>query len=173
MLRSRTPPAAGRFDAAALFPPCSQKAARLAGATRLFDNREIPGEILEMLVMEPQDLRHLSAALAKLLRAWQAAHKLRQRLPDVAIPVMARRDHLSPQAFRDAAQGLVYQEPPQQRDMLAASGALARSPGAVQGVQIQMGLMEAGSPLPDINGTSRRQRCNEQPSGRIIDQQLC
>ena len=143
--------AAGKVDAAALFPPYSEEARRQAGAIRLFDSREIPGEIFDVLVVDPKALEQWGDALPKLLRAWQAAHSLRRRQPDVAIPVMARREGLSPQAFRAVEQGLVYFDLPQQRPLLAPGGPLARNLRAVQQVQIQLGLVNPGSPLPAVN----------------------
>jgi NitT/TauT family transport system substrate-binding protein len=143
--------AAGRVDAAALFPPYSAEARQQAGAIRLFDSREIPGEIFDILVVDPKALERWGDALPKLLRAWQAAHSLRRRQPDLVILVMARREGLSPQAFREVEQGLVYFDLPQQRPLLAPDGPLARNLRAVQQVQIQLGLVKAGSPLPAVN----------------------
>mgnify|MGYP003345035721 FL=1 len=54
--------ASGRVDAAALFPPYSERATLQAGATRLFDSRQIPGEILHVLVVDPQALPQIGRA---------------------------------------------------------------------------------------------------------------
>jgi NitT/TauT family transport system substrate-binding protein len=141
----------GSVDAAALFPPYSDQARDQAGATRLFDSREIPGEIFDILVVEPQAQKRFGTALPKLLRAWQAAHALRDRQSEVAIAVMAQRERLSPQAFREAEKGLVYFNLPQQQAMLATGGVLERNLRAVQRVQIQLGLVQPSSPLPRVD----------------------
>lgn len=143
--------AAGRVDAAALFPPYSDRAVAEAGARPLFDSRDIPGEIFDILVVEPQAFRRISAALPKLLRAWQAAHDLRRRQPDLAVPLMARREQVSPQVFLKSEQGVIYYDLSQQRAMLAPAGTLARNLRDVQRVQIQVGLVQPGSPLPVVS----------------------
>lgn len=142
---------AGRVDAAALFPPFSEQAIAQAGARRLFDSREIPGEIFDILVVEPQAFQRLDAELPKLLQAWQAAHDLRRRDPGQAIAVMARREQLTPQAFLAAEKGLIYTDLPQQRPLLQAAGPLARNLRNVQRVQIQLGLLNPASPLPRVS----------------------
>lgn len=143
--------ASGRVDAAALFPPYSDRAVAQAGAKRLFDSREIPGEIFDILVVEPQAFKRLTAALPRLLRAWQDAHELRRRQPELAVPVMALRQQVSPQAFEESEQGLRYYSLSQQRAILAPGGTLARNLRDVQRVQIQVGLVQPGSPLPSVS----------------------
>lgn len=141
----------GGIDAATLFPPFSEQAAAQAGAKRLFDSREIPGEIFDILVVDPKAYQQLAPVLPKLLRVWQAAHVLRQTRPSEAIRLMARREGLTPQAFQQAERGLVYFNLPQQRAMLAPGGTLARNLQAVQRVQVQLGLIRPGSPLPIVS----------------------
>ncbi|MFM7087388.1 MAG: ABC transporter substrate-binding protein [Cyanobium sp.] len=143
--------ASGAVEAAALFPPYSEQAHRQAGARRLFDSSRIPGEIFDILVVDPKALPALQQELPRLLRAWQAAHDLRRRDPDTAIAPMARREMVSPQAFREAERGLVYFDLAQQRPLLAAGGPLERNLRAVQRVQRQLGLIRSGSPLPQVN----------------------
>jgi len=143
--------ASGAIDAAAMFPPYSEQARAQAGAKPLFDSREIPAEIFDILVVDPQAYRQLGPALPKLLRVWQAAHTLRQRQPEAAIPLMARREGLTPEAFQQAEQGLVYFNLLQQRAMLAPGGVLSRNLRAVQQVQVQLGLVKPGSPLPSVS----------------------
>ncbi|MFM7312390.1 MAG: hypothetical protein ACKO0M_04355 [Cyanobium sp.] len=128
-----------------------------AQARRLFDSRQIPGEIFDVLVVEPEAYRHLGTALPKLLRAWQAAHELRRRQPDRAIPVMARREGLTPQAFQNTEQGLVYYDLRRQQKLLAPDGALVRNLRDVQAVQVQLGMVQAGSPRPVVRDAALRE----------------
>ena len=148
--------ASGSVQAAALFPPYSDRAIAQAGATRLFDSRAIPAEIFDILVVDPRALKQLKATLPKLLRIWQAAHHLRQRQPGQAIPVMAQRERISEREFAQAEQGLRYFTLSQQRSLLNPGGAVARNLRGVQRVQILLGLVKSGSPLPQVSDASVR-----------------
>ena len=61
--------------------------------------------------------------------AWQAAPDLRRRRPDPAIPVMAGRERVTPQALLGAEQGLVHDDLPRQRFLLTADGVLPATSG--------------------------------------------
>ena len=61
----------GEVDGAALFPPFSDEAVRGGQARPLFSSREIPGEIFDVLVVEPSFLAAHPQTIARLLRVWQ------------------------------------------------------------------------------------------------------
>ena len=142
--------ARGDLDAATLFPPYSEEATRQARATRLFDSSRIPGEIFDILVVDPQQMAALRDTLPRLLRVWQAAHELRRQQPGPSMAVMGRREHLSAAAFRAAEGGLRYYPLLEQRWMLAPAGSLARNLQAVRRVQQQLRLVSPASPLPRV-----------------------
>ena len=143
--------AEGSVDAAAIFQPYSLKAARQARAKVLFDSRRIPGEIFDVLAVEPAFYRQNRDLLVRLLRAWEAAHRLRQTSPAEAVPLMARREGLTAEEFSRAEQGLVYLPLEEQHAMLLPGGLLQRNLKAVQRVQAQLGLLTPGSPLPSVS----------------------
>ncbi|MFM2079746.1 MAG: hypothetical protein RLZZ219_428 [Cyanobacteriota bacterium] len=143
--------AAGEVDAVAFFPPYSEYAARRGVARTLFTSREIPGEIFDVLVVDPELLRQRKPVLVSLLSAWQDAHRLRRSQPDQAVASMARREGLSPAEFVDAERGLVYFDLRRQVSMLAPGGALERNLWAVRRVQEGLNLVKPGSPLPGVS----------------------
>ena len=143
--------AGGSVDAAAIFPPYSVEAARQAGAMVLFDSRRIPGEIFDVLAVDPALFRQKRDLLVQLLRSWQAAHSLRQSSPAEAVPLMARREGLTAEEFSRAEQGLVYPSLTEQRAMLLPGGLLQRNLQAVHRVQEHLGLLTPGSPLPSVS----------------------
>ncbi|MFM2080159.1 MAG: hypothetical protein RLZZ589_1748 [Cyanobacteriota bacterium] len=137
--------------AAAFFPPFSEDALRLGLARRLFDSRSIPGEIFDVLAVDPEiALRHRKE-LMLLLRTWQAAHDLAEREPDAADAVMAARERLSVTRFREVEQGLLYPDLVEQLRLLAPNGVLERNLAAVQRVQVELGLVRPGAPLPRVD----------------------
>jgi len=143
--------ARGAVDAVAFFPPYSELAYRNGVARRLFDSSAIPGEIFDVLVVSPEFYAAHGDTLARLLRAWQAAHDLARAEPARARAQMARREGLTPAEFSAAEQGLVYWPLHQQEAMLAPGGTLERNLEAVQAVQSALKLVTPGSALPRVS----------------------
>ena len=138
-------------DAAAFFPPFSDISLRLGLARRLFDSRRIPGEIFDVLAVDPRIATRNRKELALLLRTWQAAHDLAEREPEMADGLMAAREQLSVQRFREAERGLLYPDLVAQVRLLQPGGVLERNLAAVQRVQQKLGLVKPGAPLPRVD----------------------
>jgi NitT/TauT family transport system substrate-binding protein len=143
----------GTVDAAALFPPFSDQAMAGGKVRPLFTSREIPGEIFDILVVDPQVINARRSALVRLLRAWQAAHDALQRNPETALAVMARRQEISVDAFRASLDGLVFLSLQQQQPLFEPKGLLERNLRDLREVQSQLGLLPADAPLPPVDGS--------------------
>jgi NitT/TauT family transport system substrate-binding protein len=143
--------ASGAVDAVAFYPPYSEYAARQGRSTTLFDSRRIPGEIFDVLVVDPQQLPQLKPRLPQLLRAWQAAHDHRRAHPQQAVALMARREGLSPPEFIQAERGLRYFSLEEQRAMLRPGGPLSQTIKGVRRVQEQLKLVQPAAPLPQVS----------------------
>lgn len=79
----------GQLDALVSYEPVATRLAAL-GATRLFDSRQIPGRILDVLAMRPGALEQSPAAIRSLLRGHFRAHAEFQVDP-ATHEVLARR----------------------------------------------------------------------------------
>jgi NitT/TauT family transport system substrate-binding protein len=141
----------GDVAAAALFPPYSEMASRTGKSRVLFTSRSIPGEIFDVLVVDPAFLRHHSEVVVKLLRSWQDAHLAAKTNPGKAIPIMARRQGLSPAEFRNAEKGLRYYALDRQHRLLQPAGLIAQNLRRVQQVQQHLRLSQLGAMVPSIN----------------------
>ncbi|MFM7087022.1 MAG: ABC transporter substrate-binding protein [Cyanobium sp.] len=139
----------GEIDGAAFFPPFSDAVLSSGMAVEAFNSARIPGEIFDVLAVDPAFYRQNVHSLARLLRIWQQAHDLARRDPG-AVEIMARREGGSAAVFRDTEQGLLYRSLPQQQPMLQPQGPLSRNLEAVSRVQQQLGLIRPGSPLPVV-----------------------
>jgi NitT/TauT family transport system substrate-binding protein len=147
--------ASGEIDGVALYPPFSDDLLKRGLAVPVFDSSEIPGEIFDVLVVDPTFYSQNTALLARLLRVWQAAHDLAQRDP-AAADTMGAREQVSGQAFRDSEQGLIYFSLDEQLPLLAPQGALERNLEAVQAVQRQLGLIRGNAALPRVSAEPLR-----------------
>ncbi|MFZ9951575.1 MAG: ABC transporter substrate-binding protein [Vulcanococcus sp.] len=145
--------AAGDLAAGSLYPPFSDEAQRLAPVRPLFTTREIPGEIFDVLVVDPTLLNSKRGLLVSLLRTWQAAQDELRRNPQGSIALMARRGGVSEADFRASLKGLVFLNLDRQQPLFARGGVLERNLQALRQVQAQLGLMPASGPLPPVDGS--------------------
>ncbi len=145
----------GDIDAAAFFPPFSDEVLASGAAVEAFSSAEIPGEIFDVLAVDPAFYRTHVDALARLLRVWQQAHELARRDPK-AVEMMADREGVSAEVFREMEKGLVYTSLAGQKPMLAAGGLLERNLAAVMAVQRQLGLIRGTVPLPQVSSEPLR-----------------
>jgi NitT/TauT family transport system substrate-binding protein len=149
--------ARGEVAAAALFPPFSEDAVRRAGVRPLFTSREIPGEIFDVLVVDPALLASRRAVLVRLLRTWQSAFDELRHHPQASIASMARREGVSPAAFSASLQGLVLMPLVRQQPLFTRGGQLERNLRELRAVQAELGLMSDRASLPPVDGSLIRE----------------
>ena len=142
----------GEVVAGALYPPFSDEAQRLAPVRPLFTSREIPGEIFDVLVVDPAILSTKRDLLVKLLRSWQAAQDELRRNPQGAIALMAQREGVPEPDFRASLNGLVFFNLDRQLPMFRPGGVLETNLRELRRVQAQLGLMPPTGPLPPVDG---------------------
>jgi NitT/TauT family transport system substrate-binding protein len=143
--------AKGSVDAVAFFPPFSESALRAGHSRVVFDSRQIPGEIFDVLVVDPAYLKQHFGEMTKLLKTWQDAHDYAKAHPRESLTLMARRQHVSVQEFQAAERGLVYFPLAKQTALLAPGGVMERNLKAVQQVQQQLNLVGPEAVLPQVN----------------------
>ena len=137
--------------AAAVYPPFSEWVARKGQSRPLFSSSETPGEILDLLVVDPQELARAPERISRLVRVWQRAHALAQSDPKASAVLMARREALSPAEFKRAESGLRYFSLEEQLKLLAPQGPVVRNLAHVQTVQTGLGLTPKGSVQPQVS----------------------
>ncbi len=139
----------GEVDGVAFFPPFSDEVLAGGQGVEVFSSAEIPGEIFDVLVVEPGWYRQNLPTLTRLLRVWQDAHTAARRDPE-ALDTMAAREGITADAFRRTEQGLVYTDLAGQKALLAPGGPLARNLEAVLAVQKELGGIQGPVPLPRV-----------------------
>ncbi|WP_259721087.1 ABC transporter substrate-binding protein [Synechococcus sp. CS-1328] len=145
--------ARGDVAAAALFPPFLEKAIATGKVRPLFTSREIPGEIFDILVVDPDFLASNRQAMARLVRVWQDAHDEADERPQPAIAIMARHEGVTEQAFRNSLEGLVFLSLYQQERLFAPNGVLERNLITLREVQAYLDLLPADAPLPPVDSS--------------------
>jgi NitT/TauT family transport system substrate-binding protein len=117
----------GDLDAMVTYPPASVRLARDFGARTLFSSAAIPGDIVDVLVVEREVIDQRRADVAALLRGFDRARRFGRDQPAEAAAIMARREGLTPQEFAHALQdGVVLVADADQARYLASGGDLER-----------------------------------------------
>jgi NitT/TauT family transport system substrate-binding protein len=139
----------GQVDGAVTFDPYREELLR-AGASTLFDSRQIPGEIVDLVAVRASVLEQQPKAVRALLSGWLAAIDYLKREPEDAARRMGIRQQTTGEQFLKALQGLHIPSREENLKMLAG----AKPELAVSGRRL-MDLMLEAKLLParlDIEG---------------------
>lgn len=118
----------------------------------VFSSRAIPGEVVDVLAVDPVYARSHPQQVKALVQTWWAARAFSRRLPEQAGATMAQRQQITPAAFRVTERDLNYPGPADQPRLLAADGPIARSMQRMAALMQASGAIRPGAPLPQING---------------------
>jgi ABC-type nitrate/sulfonate/bicarbonate transport systems, periplasmic components len=131
----------GRIDAVITFDP--QRSRLLAaGAQPIFSSRDIPGEVVDVLVVREDALHRHRATLATLDSAYFQALAQIQRDPAAVAPALGRRDRLDGAALLSAWQLMEFADRARQQVLLGAGpGSLRDTMQRLQQVMQQAGLL--------------------------------
>jgi NitT/TauT family transport system substrate-binding protein len=95
----------GQIDAVVTFDPFAQKL-RAAGAVPLFDSRQMPPLILDVIVAHEQALSSHEAGLRALMTSWVAAEAAWRRHPEATAQQIAPLAQLTPDEVMAAMAGI-------------------------------------------------------------------
>lgn len=97
----------GTLDAVVTYPPISVEALQLSGVTTLFSSREIPQEIIDVVIVDRSLLATRGSELRRFIRAWDAILAQYRRETARADALMALREGLSTSDFQAAMREIV------------------------------------------------------------------
>ncbi len=98
----------GDIDAFVSYPPASVNLMGQAEFHSVFDSREIPGGILDVLVVSAQLLKSQPDFAAKMRAVWQRAYDYVQAHPDDAFARMAKQENISAKEFAASYQNDIH-----------------------------------------------------------------
>jgi NitT/TauT family transport system substrate-binding protein len=98
---------AGDVDAVVTFEPV-RSALLSAGGVQVFSSADIPGEIVDVLVVDRAFLEHHPGRVRRLVQGWFAALKFLEHRPADAAGYMSPRLRLMPHAVMNALSGLDF-----------------------------------------------------------------
>ena len=140
----------GQVDGAVTFDPYRAQFLR-AGAQTLFDSRQIPGEIVDLLAVRASVIDRRPKAVQSLLAGWFAALDYMQREPADAARRMGIRQQASGAQFLEGLRGLHI--PSRQENLQMLGGAqpqLAVTGRRLLGLMLDAKLLSAGVDIEKV-----------------------
>ena len=117
----------------------------------LFSSAALPGQVVDVLAVDPRFARLEPTMVKALVRTWWAAQAEVRRHPDASLALMASRQRMDARQFLRTEEGLRYPGPSQQRWLLAADGPLARSMAKMSQLMQQAGRIRPDAPRPGLS----------------------
>ncbi len=125
----------GRVDAVVNYPPTRTHIEQKGLAHAIFTSRQIPGEIVDVLALDGAVIQERPADVARLIRAFYRAVDYARTHPQDAYRIMAQREHLSVEAFREALESGVTLVPlADQARFLDPSSQFSRTIGEIAAI---------------------------------------
>lgn len=94
-------------DAVVTFEPVLTRLITERKGNLLFTSREIPDEVINVLIFHEDALKHRRQDCLRVLRGYLKAREFWKKDPDQAIAVMAHRERVQPDYFRQSLNGLL------------------------------------------------------------------
>jgi NitT/TauT family transport system substrate-binding protein len=113
----------GRVDAVITYQPALGRLLREPGARVLFSSRDLPGEIVDVLVVRRTLLSDRSDEVRRLLQGWFRAADLLRQSPGEAAPTMAARERTSVEDFLASLEGAHIPDLEENRRLLGSPDA--------------------------------------------------
>ncbi|MDH5729509.1 MAG: ABC transporter substrate-binding protein [Gammaproteobacteria bacterium] len=92
----------GELDAVVTYPPVSVRLQSRADSSIVFSTKEIPGEVIDVISVEKKLLEKRPEDIRKIKAAWQLALQYSKKNPAEAHQIMAKREGISAEEFRQA-----------------------------------------------------------------------
>ena len=140
-----------RVDAVVTFDPVRSRLIDSANAVEVFSSREIPNEVVDVLVIHAAALERTPATVQALVDGWFRALDHMQTSPQSAAQLMAARLKLSPEAVLASYRDLVLPDRRHNRSMLdAEDGTLYATAERLESVLLDWQLLKGHVDTDDL-----------------------
>lgn len=106
-----------QIDAVVTFEPTRTNLLK-QGATQIFSSAQIPGEIVDVLVVSQHTLETHRNIVDHILEAWFEATQYMEKYPQESAKIMAQRENVTPQQFLTSLDGLIIPDWEENRRLL-------------------------------------------------------
>ena len=116
----------------------------------LFSSSQMPGEVVDVLAVSPELVRHDPQLVSALVRTWWTARAFAVDQPQQAVELMAQRQGVPPVQFLRSQRLIRYPGRAQQAALLAADGPIQRTLRVLEQQMRQAKRLPDGVPLPRL-----------------------
>ena len=142
----------GAVDAVVSYAPFSQQLAQRNGVVPLFGSDELPGEILDVLAVDPSVARRHPEQVRELVEGWWTARRDERNLSRSIQERLARSQGLSLAQFASAQRAILYPGLHSQSSWLNPQGGrVAVTLAAIRRSLIAIGQVPAHTPVPQVS----------------------
>lgn len=141
----------GDLDAIVTYSPHDMTLRRDGRFRELFSTAAIPGEVVDVLAVDPELARRAPDQLRALVHTWWRAREFARLHRHEALAVMAGREQISAEQFISTEAGVRYPGPSEQRQLLSPAGPLARSLTRLADLMVSSGRIRRDAPLPRLS----------------------
>jgi len=114
----------------------------------LFSSLQIPGEVLDVLAVNPAFAQRHPDQLRNLVRTWWASRALVQAEPVASQTLMAQREQVSLAAFLESERRIQYPGPDDQQRLLGPNGAVSQVVSRMAAHMVAARRIQPEEPLP-------------------------
>jgi NitT/TauT family transport system substrate-binding protein len=137
----------GKVDAVTVYPPNSTEIENAGLASTIFSSSRIPGEIVDVLALDEEIIRRRPDDVAGVIRAFYRAVRYAQEHPEEAWQIMAERERVTPEDFREALQsGITLVPLADQQKFLSDKAKLPAVVARVSQLLKEQGLLSSAHP---------------------------
>jgi len=136
--------AAGRVDAVVTYDPSLTQLLNM-GQHVVYSSAEIPGEVVDVLIVREELFATHSRQLQLLVDSWSAGIEEMRRRPLESARIVVPREHVSPEEFLQALEGLQLLTPDEIRRMFVPAGStspLMETLERVMAVMLDRGILD-------------------------------
>lgn len=138
----------GEVAAIVTYPPQSNTLREDSRYHVIFSSAQIPGEIMDVLAVNPAFAKRHPGVMKALVRTWWSARALARAEPAASQALMARRQQVSPAEFAASERGIRYPGPTEQALLLAPTGSVARVLARMAAQMVAAKRLSPSVPLP-------------------------
>jgi NitT/TauT family transport system substrate-binding protein len=140
----------GKVDAVVTYEPTRTKLLE-AGAVELFNSAQIPGEIVDVLVVRRNYLEGNPGRMRALRAAWFAALEEMRRAPDASAKIMGIREQMNGKEFAAALSRLDFPDAAKNRALLEGDPpGLLKAAERLKAVMREAGLLQQDIPVKPL-----------------------
>lgn len=142
--------AKGDIDAATLWEPLLSQEGNRPGAHTIFTSAEIPGMVIDVVVVQKDIAEQRPSDVANLVLGWDRAMQLWRTDKTQAVAIMARAEAMTPEAFEQNIVGVEFVDMARNRDLFNRSDehSIWNTYDKTANFMLQHGILKKSAPAP-------------------------